>query len=303
RPRVGPRRRLGGEGPRRAGRTHRADQPLGARRQGHGHDHRVDGGTPVIRSMFGPDHKVLLPYMTAGLPNEEVSPDLFAVMADAGADGFEIGIPYSDPLMDGPVIQKASQTALEAGIDVDAALRVVEKVAHRTGLPCLAMTYANVVFRIGLEAFCARLASAGAQGVIVPDLPVEEAEPVLGAAAASGLGVVLFVAPTSGEDRIRAVAARDPAFIYGVAELGVTGEREKSSGRAVELSRRVRAVTDIPLVLGVGISTPEQAAEAARVADGVIVGSALVRRVLEAASPENAAKSLNEAVRDLRAAL
>jgi len=139
--------------------------------------------------------------------------------------------------------------------------------------------------------------------VIVPDLPVEEAEPVLGAAAASGLGVVLFVAPTTGEDRIRAVAARDPAFIYGVAELGVTGEREKSSGRAVELSRRVRAVTDIPLVLGVGISTPEQAAEAARVADGVIVGSALVRRVLEAASPENAAKSLNEAVRDLRAAL
>lgn len=257
----------------------------------------------MIRSMFGPDHKVLLPYMTAGLPNEEVSPDLFAAMADAGADGFEIGIPYSDPLMDGPVIQKASQEALEAGIDVDAALRVVEKVAHRTGLPCLAMTYANVVFRIGLEAFCARLASAGAQGVIVPDLPVEEADPVLGAAAASGLGVVLFVAPTTGEDRIRAVAARDPAFIYGVAELGVTGEREKSSGRAVELSRRVRAVTDIPLVLGVGISTPEQAAEAARVADGVIVGSALVRRVLEAASPENAAKSLNEAVRDLRAAL
>jgi tryptophan synthase alpha chain len=257
----------------------------------------------LIRSIFASRHKALLPYMTAGLPSEDVSPDLFDAMADAGADGFEIGIPYSDPLMDGPVIQKASQVALEEGIDVDAALRVVEKVAARTGLPCLTMTYANVVFRIGPDQFCSRIASAGAQGVIVPDLPVEEASPVIDAARAHGLGMVLFVSPTTGEERVRAVAALDPVFIYGVAEMGVTGEREQLSGRAAELSQRVRSVTDIPLVLGVGISTPAQAAEAAKVADGVIVGSALVRRVLEAPTSVDAAKSLHEAVRDLRAAL
>ena len=257
----------------------------------------------MIRSIFASGHKALLPYLTAGLPSEDASPDLFSAMADAGADGFEIGIPYSDPLMDGPVIQRASQVALEAGTDVEAALRVVEKVATRTGLPCLTMTYANVVFRIGPETFCSRLASAGARGLIVPDLPVEEATPVLDAARAHGLGMVLFVAPTTGEERIRAVAALEPAFIYGVAEMGVTGEREKSSGRAGDLSRRVKSVTDIPLVLGVGISTPAQAAEAAKVADGVIVGTALVRRVLEASSAEDAAKALHDAVRDLRAAI
>src|SRR5690606_34279137 len=153
RSRIGPRRCLGGEGPSRARRAHRVDQPVGPGRQGHGHDRRMDGGTAMIRSIFASGHKALLPYLTAGLPSEDASPDLFSAMADAGADGFEIGIPYSDPLMDGPVIQRASQVALEAGTDVEAALRVVEKVATRTGLPCLTMTYANVVFRIGPEAF------------------------------------------------------------------------------------------------------------------------------------------------------
>lgn len=257
----------------------------------------------MIRSVFGSDWTALLPYLTAGLPTPEASPDLFAAMADAGADAFEIGIPYSDPLMDGPVIQRASTEALAAGTDLGRALWVVEAVAERTGKPCLAMTYANVVFRTGPDAFCARLAAAGAQGLIVPDLPVEEAEPIRAAAETHGLGMVLFVAPTSRDERIARVASLDPAFIYGVAELGVTGERDESSGRAAQLAGRVKAITDIPLVLGVGISTPEQAAAAGEVADGVIVGTALVRRVLEAASSEEAAKSLHEAVRDLKAAL
>lgn len=257
----------------------------------------------MIRDLFGPDRTVLLPYLTAGLPDPGVSADLFVAMADAGADGFEIGIPYSDPLMDGPIIQAASAAALEAGTDLETALGVIRQVVERTGRPALAMTYANVVFRTGPDEFCRRLAATGAQGVIVPDMPLEEAAPVEEAAAAHGLGVVLFVAPTSSDERIAQVVAHDPAFIYGVAEMGVTGERQESSGRARELAARVRAHTDIPLVLGVGISTPEQAAAAGDVADGVIVGTALVRRVLEAATPDDAATALREAVAALKAAL
>src|SRR5690606_35947118 len=160
--------------------------------------------------------------MTVGLPSPAASADLYVAMADAGADAFEIGIPYSDPLMDGPVIQQASQQALAAGTDVTAALEVLESVAERTGLACFAMTYANVVFRPGFDPVAARRAEAGAAGVLMPDRPVEEAEPVMEAAKAAGLGMVLFVAPTSRVERITAVAGRDPAFISGVAELGAT---------------------------------------------------------------------------------
>lgn len=257
----------------------------------------------MIRSIFGPDRTALLPYLTAGLPTPAASPALFAAMAAAGADAFEIGIPYSDPLMDGPVIQQASTAALAAGTNLERALEVVAAVVSQTRVPALAMTYANVVFRTGPDEFCRRLADAGAAGIIVPDMPVEEAAPVREAASSHGLGMVLFVAPTSSDERIAAVAALDPVFIYGVAEMGVTGERTESSGRAAHLARRVRAATDVPLVLGVGISTPAQAAAAGEVADGVIVGTALVRRVLEAGTPEAAAAALGEAVRDLRAAL
>lgn len=257
----------------------------------------------MIRDIFSPGRTALLPYLTAGLPDAGASPDLFAAMADAGADAFEIGIPYSDPLMDGPVIQAASAAALAAGTNLDVALRVISQVVERTAKPALAMTYANVVFRTGPEEFCRRLAATGAQGLIVPDMPLEESAPVEESAAAHGLGLVLFVAPTSSDERIAAVAAHDPVFIYGVAEMGVTGEREQSSGRAAELAARVRAHTEVPLVLGVGISTPEQAAAAGEVADGVIVGTALVRRVLDATDPAEAARNLHEAVAALRAAL
>lgn len=255
------------------------------------------------RSIFSPDRTALLPFMTAGLPSPEDSPRMFAAMASAGADAFEIGIPYSDPLMDGPVIQKASSAALAAGTNLDRALGVVEAVTATTGVPALAMTYANVVFKTGPDVFCRRLAAAGASGLIVPDMPVEEAAPVREAAAAHGLGMVLFVAPTSSDERIATVASLDPLFIYGVAEMGVTGERSEASSHAAALARRVKAITDIPLVLGVGISTPEQAAAAGEVADGVIVGTALVRRVLEARTASDAASSLTEAVSALRFAL
>jgi tryptophan synthase alpha chain len=234
-----------------------------------------------------------LPYMTAGLPDPIRSPEVFAALAEAGADGFEVGIPYSDPLMDGPIIQRASDTALANGSDFAASFEVLRQVSAGLALPSLAMTYANPVFRKGVDAFCERLAATGADGVIVPDLPVDESGALRQAVSRHGLGLVLFVAPTSDERRIAAVAEADPVFIYAIAEMGVTGVREESSGLAGSLVERIRAVTDVPIVFGVGISNPEQASAAAKAgADGVIVGTALVEKVLEAADFETGLEDL-----------
>lgn len=244
-----------------------------------------------------------LPFMTAGLPTPDDSVSMFTAMSEAGADGFEIGIPYTDPLMDGPVVQRGSDTAIRAGATLDVSISILRSVAAATSKPSIAMTYVNPIFRRGIDQFCEDLAAAGADAVIVPDLPVDESQPLRIAAQRHGLGVVLFVAPTSGEDRIRAVAEADPVFIYAVAEMGVTGERTDSGSHIEEIAERVRAVTDAPIVFGVGISTPEQAAAAGRIADGIIVGSALVRRVLDAASPVEARDSLTTAVSDIAQAL
>lgn len=244
-----------------------------------------------------------LPFMTAGLPTPEDSVSMFTAMSEAGADGFEIGIPYTDPLMDGPVVQRGSDAAIRAGATLDVSVSILRSVAATTSKPSIAMTYVNPIFRRGVDQFCEDLAAAGADAVIVPDLPVDESQSLRIAANRHGLGVVLFVAPTSGEDRIRAVAEADPVFIYAVAEMGVTGERTDSGSHIEEIAERVRAVTDAPIVFGVGISTPEQAAAAGRIADGIIVGSALVRRVLDAPSPDEARSSLRTAVSDIAAAL
>ncbi len=256
-----------------------------------------------VAALFGPGHTAFLPFMTAGLPNPDSSPRLFAAMTEAGADGFEVGIPYSDPLMDGPVIQRGSDTALAAGTSLKVAFETIESVAGTTGRPLLAMTYANPVLRIGADQFCQRLAEAGADGLIVPDLPLEESGDLALAAADHGIGMVHFVAPTTDDDRLRRVAAARPLFIYGVADLGVTGERSEVSTHVADLSARVRNATDVPLVFGVGISTPRQAAAVSPYADGVIVGSALVRLVLEADGIDDAIERLRIAVTAFRSAL
>lgn len=264
-------------------------------------------GADRLRQMFAATRAegraAFLPYLTVGLPTPADSVRMFEAMAGAGADGFEIGIPYSDPLMDGPVIQRGSEVALEAGTNLDTALDLAGKIATSTTLPSLAMTYANPVFRRGVDTFCGALAEAGVDGIIVPDLPVDEAGPVLKAAQRHGLGTVLFVAPTSDDARVRAVAAADPVFVYAVAEMGVTGERGEASSHVVSLAERIRSVTDAPIVFGVGISTADQARAAAAVGDGIIVGTALVRRVLESGSPDEAAEKLADAVREIAAAL
>jgi len=246
--------------------------------------------TELFQSTRKEGRTAFLPFMTAGLPDPASSPSMFGAMSRA--DAFEIGIPYSDPLMDGPTIQEAGHRALAAGTDFASGLEVARQVVSTTGKPALVMTYTNVVMQVGLQRFAGEVAAAGASGVIVADLPLEEAEPIQSSLESAGLGMVLFVAPTTTEDRILRVAEAKPVFIYGVAEVGVTGERAKASSRAAELSSRVRAVTDAPLVLGVGISTPDQARAVASHADGIIVGSALVRKVLDAPSPQAAADSL-----------
>jgi tryptophan synthase alpha chain len=245
----------------------------------------------------------LMPYMTAGLPTPGDSVGLFAAMAEAGADAFEVGIPYADPLMDGPVIQAAGNEALRAGSGIEVGLEILGDVIAGTGKPAVVMTYVNPVLRLGIEAFADAVQGAGGSGVIIADLPVDEAEPFSAALDQRGLGLVLFVAPTTTERRLERVIAADPPFIYGIAEIGVTGERAEVSRHFASLVSRVRRHGDVPVVAGVGIATPMQARFVASEADGVIVGTALVRRVLEAPDSATARVSLSQAVGELAEAV
>lgn len=255
--------------------------------------------------VFRRDRALLLPYLMAGVPDAAASIDLFAAMADAGADGFEVGIPYADPLMDGPVIQEAGRRALAAGTTMASGLAVAAAVVARTGLPTAVMTYTNPVLRSGAPRFAAAVADTGASALIVADLPVDESADIAAACTAAGIGLVQFAAPTTTPERLAAVVAAAPPFVYGVAEIGVTGERRGASAHAADLVARIRAAGAVPVVLGVGIATPEAAHAAGSVADGVIVGSALVRRVLEAADTDTAtaASSLAKAVGEFRSAM
>jgi tryptophan synthase alpha chain len=263
----------------------------------------MDDGRGRIRRMFAEAHAenraVLLPYLTAGIPSIEESVAVFEAMADAGADGFEVGIPYADPLMDGPVIMAAGEQALRSGVTVDVSLEIVREVVERTGLPVLVMTYVNPVLRHGIDSFFVKVSDAGGSGVILADLPPDESAPFVEVASRVGLGMVQFAAPTTGEERLQLMADLDPVFVYGIAELGVTGERSGSSSNLVALAAAVRSVTDAPLVFGVGISTPEQAAAASAVGDGVIVGTALVRRVMEAPDLRTAQEEVATLVKGL----
>ncbi len=244
---------------------------------------------------------VLLPYLTAGIPDAASSVAMFEAME--AADGFEVGIPYADPLMDGPVIADAGRRSIAAGMTVHRALELVKDVSARTGKPVIVMTYTNPVLQYGIDAFAAAIDAAGADGLIVADLPFEEADPYLEAVGRHGLGMALFVAPTTTAERLARIAAAEPSFLYGVATLGVTGERDRLAATATSLAERVREVTDLPLVLGVGISTADQARAAGAFADGIIVGSALVRTVMDAGSPAEAAGALRASVETLAAAL
>jgi tryptophan synthase alpha chain len=220
--------------------------------------------------------KLLVPYITGGLAGWETA---IRAAAAAGADAVEVGLPFSDPVMDGPVIQEASQRALTAGATPMGIIDAVSRLD--AGIPLAVMCYYNTVFRAGHERFAERLRDAGITAAIVPDLPLEEAGPWCAAADAAGIETVMLAAPTAPDERLPRICARARGFVYAVGLLGVTGERERLAHTAVALAARLKQVTDVPVLVGVGVSNAAQAAEAVQVADGVIQGASVVRRLLE----------------------
>jgi len=230
---------------------------------------------------------LLIGYLPAGFPSRGDDVAVIEAMVENGVDAIEIGLPYSDPLMDGAVIQAAVEQALEAGTHTDDVLRTVEAVA-RTGAPTLVMSYWNPIERYGVDRFATELAAAGGIGVITPDLTPEEAGPWIAATDAAGIDRVFLVAPSSTDARIATVAAASSGFVYAASTMGVTGTRTSVGEAARSLVERTKARTVLPVAVGVGVSTGAQAAEVAAYADGVIVGSAFVRAVLDAATPTDA---------------
>jgi len=251
-----------------------------------------------IASAFAENGKraALMPYLMGGFPSIEESVAAGLAAADAGADLLELGIPFSDPLADGPVIHAAGTDALAAGATPHGVLGVCERLAAR--VPVVLMVYANIVLTAGASAFALRAAAAGASGLIVPDLPHDEAGEVRAACDAEGLALVPLVAPTTTPERIAAIGADARGFVYTVSLTGTTGERDELPEGLAETVERVRASTDVPVAVGFGISTPEQARAVADVADGVIVGSRIVR-----AAGEGGADAVGSVVRELAGAL
>lgn len=255
-----------------------------------------------IAALFAGGHAALMPYFPLGFPDAETSLEVIMAMSEAGADAFEIGLPFSDPLADGPVIQHATQVALDQGMTTKRCLEMIATLRARgVQQPFLLMGYFNPIFAYGLERFVADAASAGADGLIVPDLPPEEAGELDQLCQERQLGLIYFLAPTSTPGRLKLVAARARGFIYLVSLTGVTGARGKLPDRLGEFVQQVRQVTSTPLAIGFGVSTPEQAGEVSQMADGVIIGSALVQIVDRAEDkPQAAARFIRELKTGLR---
>lgn len=231
---------------------------------------------------------VLAPYLTAGFPSPAEYVDLALAVLGAGADVLEIGIPFSDPLLDGPSIQRSQQRALEAGVTPATCLDYARQIHARAPQPLLFMGAYNPILAYGVARFCAAAADAGVSGLIVPDLPVDEANELLEFAHAEGLHLIQLVAPTSTPERLRRTCERASGFVYCVSVSGVTGARAQVATTARPLVERVRALTDVPVAVGFGIGTPETVLEVATFADGVLVGSALIDVV---GAPGNASEA------------
>jgi len=237
--------------------------------------------------------KLLVPYITGGLKGWQ---DALRAAVAAGADGIEIGIPFSDPVMDGPVIQQASQQALEQGATPVSILE--EARSLDVDVPLAVMTYYNTVHHAGHERFAHQLVAAGIAASLIPDLPLEESGPWCAAADAAGIETVMFAAPTSPDSRLPLIAARARGFLYSVGLLGVTGERDQLATTAAQLAGRLKAITDVPVLIGVGVSNAAQARQAVQVADGVVMGASVVRRMLD-----GGAEACGEYVAEVRAAI
>ena len=237
-----------------------------------------------ISSVF--EHKALIAYVTVGYPSIQTTMGIVPALADWGCDIIELGIPFSDPLADGTTIQEASYRALQNGVTPRVCLDTVSQLRTQTDVPLVFMTYYNPIVKFGLKEFCQASATAGVDGLVVPDLPVDEGEELGGFAEEYGLDLIYLLAPTSSDERIDLVAQRSRGFVYLVSLTGVTGARDALSADLDGFVSRVRKKTDLPLCVGFGISTPEQAQQVAAVADGVIVGSRIIQLLQESGSRE-----------------
>lgn len=233
-----------------------------------------------------------MPFVTMGFPELDTTTELVPALAEAGADLFELGVPFSDPIAEGPTIQKSSFRALENGVTIDKCFEMARRIREKTDAPILFMGYFNPVFAYGVEKYAAACAACGVDGLIIPDLPPEEAADLQAACRKAGLDLVSMVAPTSTDERIKAAVAHASGFIYCVSLAGVTGARSSLPDYLPEFLGRVRAQTDLPLVLGFGISKPEHFAAVRGLVDGVIVGSALVDVLANAAAEERTARAV-----------
>ncbi len=249
----------------------------------------------ALRARRDAGHKLLVPYITGGLDDEWLV--VLEALAGAGADAIEVGIPFSDPMIDGAVIQDSSLRALRRGATPEGVLADLSRVD--VGVPLVVMTYYNLVYRAGHTRIAGDMHGSGVSGVIIPDLPLEEVADWAAAADAEDVATVLLVAPSTPDHRIAAICERSRGFVYAVGRMGVTGEQAVLADSARRVAARIQLHTDLPVCVGIGVSTPDQARTVCEVADGVIVGSALVRRLLEGGGSDGAA----EFVGSLRRAL
>ncbi len=250
----------------------------------------------VAPAFSPPGHKALIAYITVGYPTVEATLKAVPLLADNGCDIVELGIPFSDPMADGVTIQKSSFNALQNGVTPRLCLEVAKELSRKVDIPLVFMTYFNPVFSYGLEEFGIACAGSGVQGLIIPDLPPEEGSELAAITQRQGLDLIYLLAPTSTEERVRLVAERSRGFIYLVSVTGVTGVRNSIPANLAAFAARVKKVATLPLCIGFGISTPQQASQIAQIADGVIVGS----RLIQLMEMEDNFTSLTRLVRGLR---
>lgn len=239
----------------------------------------------ALRRAAAERRAALVPFLVAGDPDPEETPALVAALAEAGADVVELGVPFSDPVADGPAIQRASERALARGTTLPGTLDLVRRIRRRTGVPLVLFGYLNPILAFGVPALCREAPAVGVDGLLLVDLPIEEGAEMREAFRAAGLDTIQLASPTSGAERIARIAAESRGFVYAISRTGVTGARAEIAGGLAELVSAVRKATSLPIAVGFGVSRPEQAREVAALADGVVVGSALVETVAAAPTP------------------
>ncbi|MCG3777820.1 MAG: Tryptophan synthase alpha chain [Nitrospira sp.] len=247
--------------------------------------------------------KALIAYVMAGDPSLQVTEELVVALEEAGADVIELGVPFSDPIADGPVIQQAAERALRSKTSLRTILPMVARLRARTEIPLVLMAYYNNIHAFGPERFCHEAVQAGVDGLIVPDMPPDEAGPLKGPAAAAGLQLVCMIAPTSTADRRAFVASESQGFIYYVSLTGITGAKLLNVADVEKNVAKIRKVTKVPVAVGFGVATPEDAANVAAIADGVIVGSAIVKKMVAYQQQPDMVKQVAGFVRSLKTAM